>query len=118
MGDVLKLGPRDSLEVRSSTAEELVVEASYKPEGSPPPAHLHPAQDELFEVLEGAMRARIDGEEVELPTGAEFEVRRGQMHQMWNSGAEPARVRWVTAPAGRTLDWFRALDSIFGAGGA
>src|SRR3954447_18763465 len=117
MGDVLSLGPHDSLEIRSSTPEALEVEASYRPGGSAPPAHFHPAQGERFDVLAGAMRVRVDGEERELPTGAEIEIARGQVHQMWNPGAEPARVRWVTAPAGRTEDWFRTLDRVFREGG-
>jgi mannose-6-phosphate isomerase-like protein (cupin superfamily) len=113
MGERLKLGPHDSMEIHSSTPEALEVEASYRAGGSPPPAHFHPAQDEHFEVLEGAMRVTVDGEELELATGAEIEIGRGQVHQMWNPGSEPARVRWVTAPAGRTEEWFRILDGIF-----
>ena len=118
MGDVLSLGPHDSLELLATDGEALEVEATYRPNGSPPPAHLHPAQDESFEVLEGRMRARVDGEEVELKAGAELEIRRGSVHQMWNPGEAQARVRWRTAPAGRTEEWFRALDSLFRPDGA
>jgi mannose-6-phosphate isomerase-like protein (cupin superfamily) len=117
MGDVLKLGPHDSLEIVSSTAEALEVKASYRPGGSPPPAHFHPAQDEHFEVLEGAVRVRVDGEESDLPGGGEIEIGRGQVHQIWNPHEEPARVRWVTSPAGRTEQWFRVLDGLFREGG-
>jgi quercetin dioxygenase-like cupin family protein len=117
MGDVLKLGPHDSLEIVSSSEAALEVEASYRPGGSPPPAHLHPGQDESFEVLEGAMRVRVDGEESELPAGGEIEILRGQVHQMWNPHEEPARVRWVTTPGGRTEQWFRLLDGLFGEDG-
>ncbi|MFI5027385.1 MAG: cupin domain-containing protein [Solirubrobacterales bacterium] len=87
MGDVLKLGPHDSLEIRSATPEALEVETSYRPLGSPPPGHLHPDHDEHFEVLEGVIRVRVDGEEMELSSGAEVDFMRGQVHQMWN----PAR---------------------------
>jgi mannose-6-phosphate isomerase-like protein (cupin superfamily) len=117
MGDVLSLGPHDSLKIVSSTEEALEVEASYRPGGSPPPAHFHPAQDEHFEVLEGAVRVRVGSEERELEAGVEIEIGRGQVHQMWNPGSEPARVRWVTTPAGRTEQWFRTLDRIFREGG-
>jgi mannose-6-phosphate isomerase-like protein (cupin superfamily) len=116
MPEKLSLGPHDWLEIRSSTPEGLEVVASYRAGGSPPPAHFHPTQDEHFEVLEGTMRARVDGEERELETGAEIDIGHGQVHQMWNPGAEAARVRWVTAPAGRTEQWFRTLDGIFGEG--
>jgi mannose-6-phosphate isomerase-like protein (cupin superfamily) len=113
VGDVLRLGPHDSLEIRSSTPEELEVLASYRPHGSPPPAHLHPDQDESFEVLEGEMRALVDGEELRLAAGAEIDIRRGQVHQMWNPAEVEARVRWKTRPALRTEEWFRTLDSLF-----
>lgn len=48
--------PTEALEVRNSTAEALEVEATYG-SGEPPPKHLHPAQDEHFEVLSGSIRA-------------------------------------------------------------
>ena len=117
MSEKLSLGPHDSLEIRSSTPEALEVEASYRPGGSPPPAHFHPAQDEHFEILEGAMRVRVGSEERELEAGAEIEIGRGQVHQMWNPGEVPARVRWVTTPGGRTEEWFRVLDGLFREGG-
>jgi hypothetical protein len=53
VGDVLRLGPHDSLEIRSSTPEQLEV---------------------------------VDGEELRMPAGAELEILRGQVHQMWNPG--------------------------------
>lgn len=115
MGDVLKLGPRDSLEIVSSTPRALEVEARYLPEGSPPPAHLHPEQDEHFEVLEGEIAVRVEGAEARFAAGEELDVPRAAVHQIWNPASAPARVRWVTSPAGRTEAWFRVLDSIFAA---
>jgi mannose-6-phosphate isomerase-like protein (cupin superfamily) len=118
VGDVLRLGPHDSLKIVATGPDALEVEASYRPLGSPPPAHLHPGQDESFEILEGTMRARIDGEQVELPAGERLEIAAGQAHQMWNPGEDRARVRWVTSPALRTEEWFRTLDSLFAEDGA
>ena len=112
MGDILKLTPSESLEVRSSTPQALEVEATYGPAGSPPPKHFHPAQDEHFEVLEGAIRVRVDGEERQLTPGDAIDIVRGSTHQMWNPGSEPARVSWRTTPAGRTERWFRAIDAL------
>jgi hypothetical protein len=31
---------------------------------------------------------------------------------MWNGSDEPARVLWQTKPAGRTLEWFEAIDGL------
>lgn len=118
MGERRHLNPKDSIEIVSSSAEELVVEATYSPGGSPPPAHFHPAQDETFTILAGSIRARVEGEDLSLSVGDRVEIGRGQVHQMWNEGEEEAGVRWVTAPAGRTEEWFGVLDRVLGPDGA
>jgi quercetin dioxygenase-like cupin family protein len=107
----LSLTPTESVLVRSATPEALEVEATYAPGGSAPPPHLHPAQDERFEVLAGEVHVKLAGQERTLRTGDVLEIPRETAHQMWNPGAEPARVSWTTTPAGRTLDWFGALDA-------
>ena len=110
--ELLEIGPGTVLRLRVSEDERLEVEASYDGGGSEPPAHLHPAQDERFEVLEGTMRARIGDLESELRAGDELAVPAGTVHQMWNAGAERAVMLWSTTPAGRTLDWFRELAAL------
>jgi mannose-6-phosphate isomerase-like protein (cupin superfamily) len=112
MAEAMKLTPTESVTIRKSEPEVLEVEGNYAPNGSAPPSHLHPAQDEHFEVLEGRMRAKVGGEEIDLAKGDELDIPRGTAHQMWNPGAEPARVRWQTSPAGRTEDWFRSVDAL------
>ena len=72
------------------------MEGRYAPGGRPPPAHYHPAQEEHFEVLEGALRVRLDGEERDLRQGETVDIPRGMKHQMWNPNDEPARVLWQT----------------------
>jgi quercetin dioxygenase-like cupin family protein len=108
----LMIAPGTTLTVISHTGEALELEASYTAGGSPPPGHLHPDQDERFEVLRGAMRTRIDGVDGEIAAGDVLEIQRGTAHQMWNGSDQPALMRWVTTPAGRTLDWFRELASL------
>ena len=109
MLETLKLTPSEALEVRSSTSEALEVEATYGPEGSRPPSHFHPAQDEHFEVLAGALTTRVGGEERVLGKGETIEIPRGRPHQMWNAGAEPARVLWRASPGLRPA--FAALGA-------
>ena len=107
----LKLGPGSTLTVLETGPDALEVEAVYEPAGSPPPAHLHPAQAEHFEVLEGSMITRVDGDERTLEAGDTLDIPAGAVHQMWNAGSHPARVNWRTTPGGRTLEWFQALDA-------
>jgi quercetin dioxygenase-like cupin family protein len=116
MATTLTLTPSESVTIRHSEPEMLEVEAVYGPAGSPPPKHLHPAQDEHFEVLEGALRVRLNDAERTLRPGETIDVPRGTAHQMWNPGSEQARVIWRTRPRGRTEEWFHALDGLQRAG--
>lgn len=107
----LNLSPSSSVTVRSATPDALEVEAVYGPHGSAPPKHFHPDQAEHFELLEGAITALVDGRERVLAAGDTLDVPPGAVHQMWNAGSEHARMLWRTTPAGRTLEWFEALDA-------
>jgi len=117
VAETFRLTPSESVTVRRSEPEVLEVEATYGPGGSPPPSHFHPAQDEHFEVLEGALRVRAGDVEQVLRAGAEIDIARGTSHQMWNAEDAPARVRWETRPRGRTEDWFRGIDAAQPEGG-
>ena len=108
----LKITAHEFLTVRHSGADRLEVEVSYAPHGDKPPAHYHPAQDEHFEVLEGELHTRVDGEERVLRAGDTLDIERGVVHQMWNPGDAQVRATWTTSPAGRTLEWFTAIDAL------
>lgn len=112
MAETLKLTPGQSIEIVESTPEALVLEVTYAPEGSEPPAHWHPEQDEHFEVVEGHIRTRIDGQTRDYDAGATIEIARGMVHQMWNPRKTEARLVWRTTPRGRTEEWFRAIDAL------
>jgi quercetin dioxygenase-like cupin family protein len=112
MSDQLRLTPSESVTIKSRSEEMLEVEGRYGPGGKPPPAHYHPAQDEHFEVLEGALEVRAEGEERDLRQGETIDIPRGTKHQMWNPNDQPARVLWQTRPAGRTEQWFRSIDRL------
>ncbi len=116
MPDTYRLTESETLTVTARSPELFEVEGSWGPGGSPPPPHLHPAQDERFEILEGGLRVRLDGTERELTVGDVLEVPRGTVHAMWNPGDTPARARWQTRPALRTEQWFATVDRAQGAG--
>ena len=91
------------------TEEVLEMEGTYSGEGGLPPNHYHPRQDEHFEVLEGAVRAVLDGEERRYVAGDAFDIPAGTPHQM--AGAGPARVHWEVRPALRTAEFFERAYS-------
>jgi len=85
----------------------LEIEASYTGEAGMAPEHLHPSQAERFEILEGSMRAIIDGGERVYEQGESFDVPIGTPHQMAAEG--PTRMRWEVRPALRTAEFFERL---------
>jgi quercetin dioxygenase-like cupin family protein len=107
----LKLTPIESIEIRSADADQLDVLVTYLP-GDPPPKHFHPEQDERFEVLDGIVRVELNDEVRDLQPGDSLEIPRRVVHRLWNPEEEAARAIWQTTPAGRTEQWFRALDAL------
>jgi mannose-6-phosphate isomerase-like protein (cupin superfamily) len=91
----------------SSNGEVHEQRVEYLP-GSPfPPSHLHPDQDEHFEVERGDMLFVVDGAERHVAAGDTIDIPRRTPHRARNlSASEPAVVRWETRPALRTTDFF------------
>jgi quercetin dioxygenase-like cupin family protein len=99
----------DGLELRivSLAPGLLAMESTSNGTGGFPPVHLHPSQDEHFEVLEGMVRANVDGDERRYAAGEEFDVPAGTPHTMAAEG--PTRFRWEVRPALRTAEFFERL---------
>lgn len=102
-------GPGITLRLVVETDELLAMEADYEDTGTMPPPHLHPSQDERFEVLDGTIHAIVGDDDAHHSAGAVFDVPRGVVHQMAADG--PARVRWEVRPALRTAEFFERLYS-------
>jgi mannose-6-phosphate isomerase-like protein (cupin superfamily) len=83
--------------------------ATYEAGSPVPPVHLHPAQDERFEVLEGALTFVVDDVEAIVAAGDTIEVPRGAVHQVHNGGGVPAVAIWQTRPALRTGEFHDEL---------
>jgi glyoxylate utilization-related uncharacterized protein len=90
-----------------TSPERVVVEIAYDGNGVKPPTHLHPRQEERFEVLEGEINVLLDGQRRTLGTGDTLLVPPGTPHQMWAD--KPARQRWETRPALETERFFETL---------
>ena len=84
---------------------------TYQPQSPFPASHVHPAQEEHFEVVEGEMRFVVDGQERTVTAGQAIDVPRGAPHQARNPGTAPAVVIWQTRPALRTGEFFEALHA-------
>jgi quercetin dioxygenase-like cupin family protein len=86
----------------SSNGQLLEMEAVYPANSDLPPEHYHPIQEERFQVLEGTIRAIVDGQDNLFQAGQEFIIPPGTPHAMHNVSSEEGRVIWQTRPAMKT----------------
>lgn len=109
----IQLGPHQTIDVLRSTPELLEMQAEWQPGSTEPVPHLHPNQDEHFEVLEGELTvvAGPADERRTLRAGEAIDIPRGTVHRMWNAGDGPARASWQVAPALKTEEMFRTIAS-------
>lgn len=88
--------------------EYLEIELRLAADGKVPGAHVHPEQEERFEVLEGRMRFRLGFRTIEAGPGDVVTVPAGKVHRFVNAGDGRAIVRVTVAPA---LDMERLLET-------
>ena len=79
------------------------------PEASPAAPHVHPRQEERFEVLAGTLKVNVDGVETTLGPGDVTVVPPGTPHTWWNVGHDEAHVVADIRPAMRTEMFFETL---------
>jgi len=93
--------------VREHSPDALMVEVEYAPQGAHPPSHFHPAQDEHFKVIFGALRAAVNAKVHTRHAGDVLDVPRGALHPLWDPSDMPPHATWSTRPAG----WIRPIVS-------
>lgn len=92
--------------------ELLAIELELSPDGHVPGAHVHPRQEERFEILSGAVRFRKGLRRVTARAGDTVVVPPGVVHRFENVGNAPAHVRVEIRPALRMEELFEATVSM------
>ena len=90
----------------------LVIDLDLLPAGQVPGAHVHPRQEERFEVVEGAMRFRKGLKTITARAGDTVVVPPGTVHRFDNAGDGPARVRVEVEPALRMEELFETTVAL------
>jgi quercetin dioxygenase-like cupin family protein len=93
----------ERIEFRRTAADTdgdlLEIELELGADGHVPGAHVHPEQEERFEVLEGTMRFRLGLRTIIAQPGDSVVVPAGRVHKFSNAGEGPARARVEVVPA-------------------
>ena len=89
-----------------TSGERFAFEVRVPTDMVSPPPHLHVAEEERLEVLEGEMTLQANGRRYVLPPGGSHVLKRGVAHTWWNSGSGPLRIRAEFRPAGNMQSFF------------
>jgi quercetin dioxygenase-like cupin family protein len=84
---------------RETGGGAVVIEVVVEPNGFVAAAHVHPAQEERFEVLSGSLGFQVGGRKLVASGGQRVTVPAGTSHRFWNAGDEPARFVCEITPA-------------------
>jgi quercetin dioxygenase-like cupin family protein len=87
----------------------LRLELFAAPGGFVAAEHVHPNQEERFEVRAGTLGLRVDGVERVLRAGDVAVVPPGRPHAWWNAGDDEARLLGELRPALRTEMFFETF---------
>jgi quercetin dioxygenase-like cupin family protein len=96
---------------RETHGEAVVLEAFVKPNGFVAAAHLHPFQEERFQVLRGTVGFRLGRKEILAGPGQRITVPAGTAHKFWNAGADEAHFVCEVRPA---LQFEQLIETMFG----
>ncbi|MEZ4669637.1 MAG: cupin domain-containing protein [Anaerolineae bacterium] len=94
---------------KDTGGELLQAELTVKPHGFVAAEHIHPLQEERFEVMSGSIRLRQNGVEKDVRSGEIVTVPRGVSHSWWNSADQEARVLVEVRPALRMEEFFETF---------
>jgi quercetin dioxygenase-like cupin family protein len=93
-----------------TNGEAVVIETFVEPDGFVAAAHVHPSQEERFQVLRGTVGFKIGGKEQIAGPGARVTVPAGTPHKFWNAGEETAQFVCEIRPA---LQFESLLETMF-----
>ena len=90
----------------STDGERVVVDLELVAGGKVPGVHVHPKQEEKFEVLQGTMKFRYGMKKIVAEAGETVVVPAGVIHDFRNAGDETAHVRVTISPALKMEEMF------------
>ncbi len=97
---------------RETNGELLRVDWIGSPDWATGPDHVHPLQEERFEVISGSLGLRVDGIEHILGEGESLTAPAGSAHAAWNAGDVEVHALVDFRPALRTETAFETLAGL------
>jgi quercetin dioxygenase-like cupin family protein len=96
---------------RETNGEAVVLETFVQPNGFVAAAHVHPSQEERFQVLRGTVGFKLGRKKIVAGPGQRVTVPAGTPHKFWNAGEDEAHFVCEVRPA---LQFERLIETMFG----
>ena len=90
---------RELLAHRNSVIRNQSLAEARLPTGGATQEHYHPRTEEIYYIIHGTGKIRIEGETREVRAGDAIAIPPGQKHKLWNTGTETLRLLCCCAPA-------------------
>lgn len=94
---------------QSSNGASCSAELSVKPQGFVSGEHIHPKQEETFEVKKGTLRFSISGKENDAQVGQVILIPADTPHSWWNASDEEVVTQVTFRPALKTEQFFETF---------
>jgi quercetin dioxygenase-like cupin family protein len=95
---------------RETNGEAIVLEAFVKPSGFVAAAHVHPHQEERFQVLRGTVGFQLGRKKLVAGPGQRITVPAGTAHKFWNAGDDEVHFVCEVRPA---LQFEQLIETMF-----
>jgi quercetin dioxygenase-like cupin family protein len=92
-----------------TNGEYLEFDLELQPGGQVPGKHVHPKQEERFEMLDGTMKFKLGRKTVVAKAGDVVTVPAGKAHKFANGGVTTAHVRVTVTPALKMEELFETV---------
>jgi quercetin dioxygenase-like cupin family protein len=96
---------------RETGGQAVVIETFVQPNGFVAAAHVHPSQEERFEVRRGSVGFKIGRKKIVAGPGRRITVPAGTPHKFWNAGDDEAHFVCEVRPA---LQFESLIETMFG----
>ena len=101
----------------AETAGELLrIDMGVRPGGFVAAEHVHPRQEERFQIASGQITLRVFGQDRVYSAGEHITIPPGTPHAWWNSGDDELRVLLEFSPAGRFAEFITTFFALAQAG--
>jgi quercetin dioxygenase-like cupin family protein len=95
---------------RETGGQAVVIETFVQPNGFVAAAHVHPSQEEQFEILHGSVGFKVGGKKLVAGPGQRLSVPAGTPHKFWNAGDDEAHFVCEIRPA---LQFEQLIETMF-----